>query len=357
MALAIDNLVIKRAGKRVLDIPGLEFPDRQITVVIGPNGSGKTTLLMALSRLIIPESGVIRLDGLPITAITEVVYRRKYALVMQDPLLFNLSVFNNVALGLRFRGLRRQEVKVRVEEWLERLGLSHLRHRPASQISGGEAQRVSLARAFVLRPEMLFLDEPFSALDAPSRASLLLDFQSILSETQTTTIFVTHDQNEALMLAHRLVVLLDGQVRQVGLPQEVFSTPVDEDVAAFVGVETVISGRVIECKNGMVLVSAAGFRLEAVGELVVNKLVLYCLRPEDVTLWSTSTAPTSSARNHLTGRIIRMVNQGPLVHVTMDCGFLIRALITRASAFEMALTEGQPVTATFKASAAHLIPR
>jgi molybdopterin-binding protein len=170
-------------------------------------------------------------------------------------------------------------------------------------------------------------------------------------------VFVTHDQDEAMLLGDRVAVLLDGCLRQIGAPETIFSTPVDADVAAFVGVETIIPGQVIQSQEGMLTVQADGFTLEAVGELSPGRNVLLCLRPEDITLWIEMGMGKSSARNHLPGRIARITPQGALVRVTVDCGFPLVSLITRTSARQMGLAEGQPVTATFKASAVHLIGR
>ena len=149
--------------------------------------------------------------------------------------MLDMSVYENVAIGLRFRGTSGTEVEERVEHWLGRLGISGLSDRPARKLSGGEAQRVSLARAFVLQPDLLLLDEPFSALDAPTRARLLRDLRSVLAETQMTTVFITHDMQEALTLALRMAVLLEGRLEQSGIPQEVFERPVNDRVADFLG--------------------------------------------------------------------------------------------------------------------------
>lgn len=254
-------------------------------------------------------------------------------------------------------GFLRVEVKQRTEDWLERLEISHLRDRPAQRLSGGEAQRTSLARAFVLQPELLMLDEPFSSLDAPTRSRLLQDLHTLLSQTSITTIFITHDLDEALLLGDRVAVLLGGVLRQVGRPQDVFSAPSDNDVASFVGVETVIPGVVTISQNGQLIVDANGLQLEAVGEFPIGRPVWFCLRPEDITLSISDGSVISSARNRLNGHITRMTPSGPLVRVIVDCGLPIVALITRGSANDMKLTEGQMITASFKATAVHLIPR
>jgi tungstate transport system ATP-binding protein len=341
----------------VLHVEALTIEASQVLVIIGPNGSGKSTLLLTIARLLKADSGEIRFRGRPVEEQNELAYRRRVSLVLQEPLLLDTTVFNNVASGLRFRNTPKREVTLRVETWLERLGISQLRDRPARQLSGGEAQRVSLARALALNPELLMLDEPFSGLDTPTRTRLLEDFQVLRAEAGTTTVFVTHDMDEALFLGDQVAVLLNGSLRQCGAPQEVFTAPSDVEVAAFVGMETVLPGRVTAIQDGQVQVEINGIRLAAVGDLVPGRQVLFCLRPEDITLWPTLDPPVSSARNRLTGRIQRIIPQGPLARVQLDCGFPLLALVTRSSVVEMELAEGKMVGASFKASAAHLIPR
>jgi tungstate transport system ATP-binding protein len=332
--------------------------------VVGPNGAGKSTLLLTLARLLKFERAEILFSGQQVETEPDTTYRRRIALVMQDPLLFDTSVYENVAAGLRFRRVDKAEIQRLVPLWLERLGVAHLAERRAGQLSGGEAQRVSLARAMVLEPQLLLLDEPFSALDPPTRSRMLDDLGALLAETATTAIFVTHDLGEAVQLNGRIAVFVGHRLRQVGSPEEVFSAPVDEEVAAFMGVETMIAGRVIGQEDGCVLVNAAGVQLEAVGDLTSGREVFFCLRPEDVTLWRGENLPASSARNRLNGTITHLIPQGPLVRVTVECrpsgseiGFDLVALVTRPSAQEMELAVGLSMTLTFKASAVHLIGR
>jgi tungstate transport system ATP-binding protein len=341
----------------VLAIDRLAVAPGEVLAVIGPNGAGKSTLLLALALLLVPDRGRVRFRGRPADADGALTHRRRIGLVLQDPLLLDTTVFDNVAAGLRFRGLPRAEIAARVGEWLARLGIAALARRPARALSGGEAQRVSLARAFALRPEVLLLDEAFNALDAPTRARLLDDLQGLLAATGVTTVFVTHERDEALLLGHRVAVLLAGRLRQVGPPEQVFGAPADEEVAAFVGVETVVPGRVAAAHEGRIVVEADGLAIEAVGTLAVGRRVLVCLRPEHVTLWAGAAAPASSARNALGGRVERLRPQGGLLRVEVDCGVPIVALITRASALDMDLAAGRTVTVTFKASAVHVIPR
>ncbi len=362
----IQELEVQRGGQVVLSVPALSIADGEVLAVIGPNGAGKSTLLLTLAGLLPHSSGQISFRGQPLASLNDLAYRRRIGLVMQEPLLLDDSVFNNIAAGLRFRRVPRPEITRRVEHWLTRLGVAHLRNRPARKLSGGEAQRVSLARAFVLDPELLLLDEPFSALDTPTRTRLLEDLQALLKETRLTAAFITHDLDEALLLGERVAVLIAGTLRQVGSPEQVFSTPTDGEVAAFVGVETILPGQIVAAEEGQVVVQAGSLRLEAVSDLPVGRNVLFCLRPEDVTLYppenpsaggQSPRLAASSARNRLQGKVHTLTPQGPLVRVVVDCGFSLMALITRTSAREMHLAEGLPVSASFKASVVHLIPR
>ncbi len=355
--LSVKDLVVSRDDQMVLKVDALEIQQGEVLAVIGPNGAGKSTLLLVLARLLPPSNGQVYFRGKPMEQEDELSYRRRIALVLQEPLLLHRSVFDNVAAGLRFRGIPRAEVKIRTNDWLERLEISPLKDRKGQRLSGGEAQRTSLARAFALQPELLFLDEPFSALDAPTRLRLLQDLHALLSQTGITTVFITHDLDEALMLGDRVAVMLGGVLRQVGRPQDVFSSPSDAEVAAFVGVETVIAGKVAVSEDGQVIVEANGLKLEGVGNIPTGTQVLFCLRPEDITLSIKERVQGSSARNQISGRILRIAPSGPLVRVVVDCGLPVVALITRGSANDMKLIEGQLVTASFKATAVHLIPR
>lgn len=211
----IHDLVVYRSGRKVLDITSLNIEEGGVLALAGPNGAGKTTLLLVLARLITPKQGKILYCGQSLESIPNLKYRRDIGLVMQDSLLLNQTVFNNVATGLRFRHLSKSEITNRADEWLQRLGIFHLRQRPAVQLSGGEARRVALARAFCLQPNLLLLDEPFSALDRAARQKLQDDLKTILVGAKTTTIFSTHSETDVQKLANRKIQLDGGKLESM----------------------------------------------------------------------------------------------------------------------------------------------
>ncbi len=221
--IEITHVIVRRDGRAVLTIDRLAIQRGEVLAVLGPNGAGKTTLLLVLARLLKPESGSIRFDSQAGPIENDLDYRRRISVVMQDPLLLDRSVFDNVAAGLRFRRLPASSVSQRTTAWLEKLGITHLRDRPGLKLSGGEAQRVALARAFVLEPDLLLLDEPFASLDAAARRTLRGELQRLLSETRTTTVFITHDPGEVQGLATRSVWLEEGRL--------VDDTPENRDTA------------------------------------------------------------------------------------------------------------------------------
>lgn len=231
--IEITGLQVKRNERIVLDVEQLSIQRGETLAVVGPNGAGKTTLLLTLARLLKPARGEIRFNGKTLSEWDELEYRRKISFVFQSPLLLDMTVEENVALGLRFRGAPTDAIKAEARKWMKSLGVESLAQRRASQLSGGEAQRVSLARAFVLNPELLLLDEPFAALDPPTRAKLIQDLSSLLAKEHRTAIFVTHNLTEAAKLSHRIAVLIGGVLRQVGTAKQIKAKPADETVRAF----------------------------------------------------------------------------------------------------------------------------
>jgi len=353
--LQLEEIVVERGRRRILEVPSLDVLPNEVLAVVGPNGAGKSTLLRVIGQLERPSRGKVLFGGIPISG-NPLPFRRRMAFVFQEPLLLDTSVEGNVRSGLSLRGVPANERQRRVEEWTSRFGIAGLRRRSARTLSGGEAQRTSLARAMVLEPEVLLLDEPFSSLDAPTRESLIDDLDAVLTTNRVATVFVTHDRTEALRLGDRIAVLMGGKVRQLGTAAEVFSSPVDSEVAAFVGVETILPGRIHRLSAGLASVAVGDHTIEAATELQSDADVLVCLRPEDVIVSGLADAIPMSARNHLRATITRVRPAGPYVRLELDAGFTLVAHITKQSLEELALSPGSNAVASFKATAVHLIP-
>jgi len=354
--LAIRDLVVRRGGVAVLEIPEFDVRDGEVLSLIGPNGAGKSTLLLALACLLPRSRGTLSFRGASVEADNGLLgYRRRIAMVFQEPLLFDGTVEANIAAGLKLRGTSRDVIGRTVAECMERFGIKHLTGRHARKLSGGEAQRTSLARAFAIGPEVIFLDEPFSSLDPPTRDGLMDDLQRILKETKTTAVMATHDRVEALRLSERLAVMKDGRIIQVGTPECVMNHPRDEFIASFVGVETVLSGEVVAAGEGTVTVQVPGGSIVSVGIGEAGDRVACCIRPEQVTLSTGPRADAASARNVFPGRIVKVIPMGLFYKVCLDCGFPLIAYVTAASIEDLTLREGCSVSASFKATAVHLI--
>lgn len=231
--LHLQNIKYCRREQTILDIPELCLSPGTVMGVMGPNGAGKSTLLKVMALLEDPTEGRIFYQGSEVSQKKLTLeQRRNFAIALQQSLLLNTTVFQNVAIGLKLRNSPKKLIKERVNFWLEKFRISHLANKHASYLSGGEAQRVNLARAMVLEPEVLFLDEPFSALDFPTKVKLLKDLKEIINSTKTTTFFISHDMVETKYLTDTLVILQNGKVKQIGKTLDVISNP-NEATAAF----------------------------------------------------------------------------------------------------------------------------
>lgn len=266
------------AGHRALDGISLCLAPGEFVALLGPSGCGKTTALRVLAGLELVNEGSILIDGVDVASVP--TNKRDIGMVFQSYSLFpHMTVLENVEFGLRMRKVAAEERRERANEALEMVGLGQLGARFAHQLSGGQQQRVALARALVTRPRVLLLDEPLSALDAKVRVQLRDEIRRIQTELGITTVFVTHDQEEALAIADRVAVMRAGQIEQIGTPEELYATPASPFVADFVGLSNRVSA---EMRDGAIVLH--GITLELLGDALPNGPVIALVRPEDITI-------------------------------------------------------------------------
>jgi tungstate transport system ATP-binding protein len=350
------DLKVERGGVEVLDVPAFHLREDEIVSLIGPNGSGKSTLLLSMMGLLERTAGQVRYRGETISSGRDgIAWRRRLAMVLQEPLLFDATVYENVASGLKIRGLGGVETRRRVLAYLERFRLTELAQRSARKLSGGEARRVNLARALVVEPEVVFLDEPFTNLDLPTRESIRDDLERTIRERRMAAVLVTHDQAEALRLSDRIVVMNGGRIVQSDVPSVVMNNPINEFVASCVGMETIVEGVIRRSAGPGIVVAVAEKEIHAIGDGALHEPVYCCIRPENVLIEAVDPSRTSSARNVFQARIASVASVGPYLKVKLDCGFPLVAHVTAESVAGLGLAEGKHVFASFKATAIHVI--
>ena len=330
----VRNLKKVYNNKIVLDVDNLNFQEGKIYAIVGPNGSGKTTLLNILNLLEKPDEGQIFFYDQEITNKSNsdtLEIRRRMTLVNQDPFLFHSTVYDNIAYGLKIRSIPSKVQKSRIRSALNIVGLSGFKDRKANQLSGGEAQRVVIARALVIEPEVLFLDEPTTNIDQKHIDVVERIIKKIKKEIKTTVIFSTHDLSQAYRLADEVISLLDGKIiKQVP--------------------ENLLRGEIVE-EDGLKRFKTMGnIKFAIVSEKV--GLAYISIDPRDIIL--SYEQFQSSARNSFLGKITKVIEQNCLVKLEIDIGIPLVVIITRESFFKMNLNLGSKVYLTFKASAVKL---
>jgi molybdate transport system ATP-binding protein len=339
-----------------------EMASSHVLILFGPSGSGKTTVLRCLAGLDQPDRGLIRFgdvcwfDSVKGESIQS--QQREIGFMFQDYALFpRHTVAENIAYGLK--GMNAAGQTQRVAEVMQLFRLEGLEDVRPAHLSGGQQQRVALARAVARRPRLLLLDEPLSALDAPIRSKLRVELRGLLRRLDIPSIVVTHDWDEALTLGDQMAVINAGRVLQLGTPQEVFSRPIDADVARIVGVETIVQGKVVRQADGLATVDVGQVTMHALSDNGSGEEratdVFVCIRAEDVIL-EPFDAGLTSARNRLTGTILSVTSVGALVRVEIESGFVLTAMVTRSAAEDLCLSPGLRVSAAVKAGAVHLVP-
>jgi molybdopterin-binding protein len=353
-----EGLMVTYRGRTVLDVPSVELRAGQTYALLGASGAGKSTLLRVLGLLEKPTTGTVEING-SIVSRGDLRARRRIAAVFQKPYLLRGTVGDNAGYGLRLRRVSAADRHQRVSAALERVGLAGWEERSAMTLSGGEAQRVALARAIVLEPQLLLLDEPLSYLDPLLKRALTLEFAQILASAKVTALYVTHDQDEAAVVADRIGVMREGRIIAEGEPEAMFTLPSDPWVASFLGTESPVSGVISRAEQGIVTVDCGGVDVVAVSDLPVGTAVSLGVRPEDVLLFEAGVdIPKTSARNRIDARVAVVSPAGATVRVVVDAGSArFSATVSRSSASTLELAVGLPVTLLFKATAVRVQPR
>jgi iron(III) transport system ATP-binding protein len=347
MRIRIDGVVKRFGAVTAVDRADLEIGDGELFTLLGPSGCGKTTLLRLLAGFDEADAGELRfgdrvVNGLP-------PHARNIGMVFQNYALWpHMTVRANVAYGLRLRKLRPAELDARVAEGLRKVNLAGLDSRYPGQLSGGQQQRVALARALVLNPDILLLDEPLSNLDAKIRVQVRAEIRRLQQELKITTVYVTHDQEEALSLSDRVAVMRDGRVLQVGVPRELYERPRTRFVADFVGTNNLVPGLVEERGGDRLVVRTALGSLQAIADGPIQGRCVLAIRPENMALGG---APSANG-NTVRGRISFVSYLGNTLRydVEADSGLVLKADV-RDPWHHDPFPVGSPITVSFPASA------
>lgn len=348
--LEVDH-VWKDLGEFKLVDVYLEVAPGEYFVVLGPSGAGKTVLLQVIAGILQPDKGRVIIDGVDMTRAPP--EKRNVGYVPQNYALFpHLTVLGNIAFGLKLRRMPEEEIRRRVEEVAEKLGIRHLLHRKPGTLSGGEAQRVALARALVIKPKILLLDEPLSAVDPVLRWELRDYLRRVHREFRATVVHVTHDFTEALALADRIAVLNEGRIEQVGAPHEVFYKPKSEFVAWFTRAGNIYRGKARPIGEGLSAVEVGPLVFTVCGEHRGDVAISF--RPEYVVV--SKSKVRSSMRNEIEGVVDDYIDEGPLVLLKVKVDDLeVKAYVTKSSFLDLGLKRGERVYLYIKASQIHVI--
>jgi ABC-type Fe3+/spermidine/putrescine transport system ATPase subunit len=345
----------RRGPKFVLDVEELSIEHGEILSILGPSGSGKSTLLEVVGLVEQPDEGVVLFEGTEVSPRSR-AHRLRITTLLQSVPLFSGTVAHNVEYPLRLRGLSATDRLRRVDEVLKLVDMEGSADRPVAQLSGGEAQRVGLARAIASRPNLLLLDEPLAHSDEPLRERLALTLKRIAKDWGFSIVWVTHDRSEALRIADRVAAMSHGRVLQIDSPMSLITRPVDAQVAAIVGTENVWEGEVIGQTSGLATVRVSQQELDVQSPFLEGSKVFLLLRPEDVTV--TREEPAGIApRNRFRATLADAVQGVGTVKLFLKGPFGLVALLTRRSFEELDLKVGQSLWCSFKATACHALLR
>ncbi|MBQ7902134.1 MAG: ABC transporter ATP-binding protein [Oscillospiraceae bacterium] len=307
--ISLKDIVVDFDGETILDGLSLDIHDKEFVTLLGPSGCGKTTTLRIIGGFQTPKSGSVFFDGKDIADLPP--YKREVNTVFQKYALFShLNVFENIAFGLRLKKLPDQEIKTRVLEMLEIVGLKNFARRDINTLSGGQQQRVAIARALVNQPKVLLLDEPLGALDLKLRKEMQTELKRIQQALEITFIYVTHDQEEALTMSDTVVVMKGGIIQQIGTPQDIYNEPVNAFVADFIGESNILDG--IMVRDFLVEINGTQFTCVDKG-FKPNELVNVVIRPEDIEV-------VPAIQGQLSGVVKSVVFKGVHYEITVEQG-------------------------------------
>jgi putative spermidine/putrescine transport system ATP-binding protein len=338
-AVTFDGVSKNFGTVKALDQVSLKIGRGEFMTLLGPSGCGKTTLLKLAAGFLAPDHGTVAIDGKCVNDVP--TYKREIGMMFQNYALFpHMSVADNIAYGLKTRHVPRQEIQQRVAEALALVKLTGMEDRKPRQLSGGQQQRVALARALVINPTVLLLDEPFSALDKNLRASMQIELREIQRKLRLTTIFVTHDQSEALSLSDRMAVMSEGKIRQLGTPLEIYRRPGDPFVASFVGDTNCLRGELLGIAGLEAVIALGGAQIKVRGEHLAaarpSTSVDLFVRPERLRV----SAPDEPGT--MPGQIVAQTYQGGHVDLQIACRACSENLLLVRIAGDQAMTRWQP---------------
>jgi sulfate transport system ATP-binding protein len=330
---------ISRHYGRTVAVEDINFSvgDGELVALLGPSGSGKTTVLRLIAGLDVPAGGAILIGGAPVNDLPAA--RRNIGFVFQNYALFKtMTVFKNIAFGLKIKKWDKARIQARVSELIKRLELENLEKRYPHELSGGQRQRVAIARALAAQPSVLLLDEPFAAVDAQIRQELRQWLVRLHQELKLTIIFVTHDQEEAMEVANRIIIFSKGRVEQIGTPREVYEEPKNEFVARFVGVLNVLE---LQVRDGMARCHELAFPSHGLAE---GQEMRIGFRPYAVQVSSDPAAHPYQAilrRTYFLGVMLRL-------ELALESGLIIRSRISKEEYTRLGLADGQKVSFQIK---------
>jgi molybdate transport system ATP-binding protein len=348
MFLEVRNLSVD-LGEFQLHNVNLQMNKNDYLVVIGPTGSGKSVLLETIAGFHHPKVGRVFLDGIDITDLNP--ENRGINIVYQDYVLFpNMNVFENMAYGLKKKTKNKSNIKSKVVEMAELLNIDHLLGRDPETLSGGEMQRAAIARSLLVEPNVLLMDEPFSALDVETHSYTTTLIKNVISEYQTTVIHVTHNFDDVWNLAEQVAVMRAGKILQQGRVEEVFSRPSHNFIAGFVGVQNAFDGHIIRSNSGITTVRLKdGLIIKSADKLTSEAdKVIVAIRPENIVI--SNQAFISSLRNQIKGEVEEIIKNGPIIWVNVRVkDTLFKGMITPSSLDLLKIEIGKEVYISFKA--------